>query len=87
MAHRDLHHFTRDEQRDLAKLTTPARIQRFLDHEIGYNMEPKGDTCYSPRLVMRHRVAHCMEGALLAAAALQLLGYRPLIRRPGSRAR
>ena len=79
MAHRDLHHFTREEQRTLRKLTSPARIQRFLDHEIGYNMEPKGDTCYSPRLVMRHRVAHCMEGALLAAAALRLIGYRPLI--------
>ena len=61
------------------KLTTPAKIQRFLDEEIGYNLEPHGDTCYSPRLVLRHRVAHCMEGALLAAAALRALGYPPLL--------
>jgi hypothetical protein len=79
MAHRDWRRFNHTEQKMLRKLTTPARIQRFLDHEIGYNMEPQGHTCYSPRLVMRHRVAHCMEGALLAAAALRLLGHRPLI--------
>lgn len=63
----------------LRKLTSPARIQRFLDEEIGYNLEPNGDTCYSPQLVLKKRVAHCMEGALLAAAALRRLGYPPLI--------
>ncbi len=63
----------------LRKLTTPARIQRFLDCDIGYNLEPSGDTCYSPRLVLRHGVAHCMEGALVAAAALRLLGHPALI--------
>jgi hypothetical protein len=67
------------ERRMLRRLTTPARIQHFLDHDIGYNLEPHGDTCYSPRLVLRHGVAHCMEGALLAAAALRLLGYPPLL--------
>jgi hypothetical protein len=61
------------------RLTTPARIQHFLDHEIGYNLEPHRDTCYSPRLVLRHGVAHCMEGALLAAAALQMIGHPPLL--------
>ncbi len=71
--------FNPDERRILRKLTTPARIQRFLDCDIGYNLEPRGDTCYSPRLVLRHGVAHCMEGALIAAAALRLLGYPPLI--------
>jgi hypothetical protein len=71
--------FNPDERRILRKLTTPARIQRFLDCEIGYNLEPRGDTCYSPRLVLRHGVAHCMEGALVAAAALRMLGYPPLI--------
>ena len=71
--------FNSDERRVLRKLTTPARIQRFLDCEIGYNLEPDGDTCNSPRLVLRHGVAHCMEGALVAAAALRLLGHPPLI--------
>ena len=79
MAHRDWYRFNRTEQKVLRGLTSPAKIQRFLDQEIGYNLEPGGDTCYSPRLVLRHQVAHCMEGALLGAAALRLLGHQPLI--------
>src|SRR5271163_3653281 len=60
------------------KLTTPAKIQQFLD-ELGYNLEPKGATCYSPRIVLRERVAHCMEGALVGAAALRFLGFPALL--------
>ncbi len=60
-------------------MTTPARIQQFLDEEIAYNQEPHGATCYSPSTVLRERVAHCMEGALLAAMALRRLGYPPLL--------
>jgi hypothetical protein len=73
------HEFNPQERRVLEKLTTPERIQRFLDRDLAYNLEPGGDTCYSPRLVLRHGVAHCMEGALIAAAALRLLGHPPLI--------
>jgi hypothetical protein len=71
--------FTRAEQRTLRRLDTPFKVQRFLDHEIGYNKEPDGVTCYSPRLVLRHGVAHCMEGALMAAAALRYHGRPPLL--------
>ena len=71
--------FTRAELRILGRLDTPFKIQRFLDHEIGYNKEPNGATCYSPRLVLRHGVAHCMEGALAAAAALRMHGRPPLL--------
>lgn len=71
--------FDAQERKVLRGLTTPARIQRFLDCGIGYNLEPHGETCYSPRLVLREGIAHCMEGALLAAAALRLIGYPPLI--------
>jgi hypothetical protein len=60
------------------KLTTPAKIQRFLD-DLGYNLEPNGATCYSPRMVLRERVAHCMEGALIGAAALRVLGFPALL--------
>ena len=60
-------------------LTTPAKIQRFLDEELGYNLEPDGDTCHSPLTVLKKRVAHCMEGAMLAAAALRRLGHPPLL--------
>jgi len=36
-------------------------------------------TCRSPRRVLRDRVAHCIEGALFAAAVLRVHGYPPLI--------
>ena len=71
--------FDQGERKILGGLTTPFKIQQFLDHEIGYNLEPAGDTCYSPRTVLRKRVAHCMEGAMLAAVALRMLGYPPLL--------
>jgi hypothetical protein len=71
--------FDRRERKILSALRTPARIQQFLDNEIQYNLEPGGDTCYSPRTVLRQRVAHCMEGAMLAAAALRMLGHPPLL--------
>ncbi len=71
--------FTAAERRIFRKLTSPFRIQRFLDEEIAYNLEPSGDTCYSPRLVLKNRAAHCMEGALLAAAALRQIGHPPLL--------
>lgn len=61
------------------KLGSPERIQAFLDEEIGYNLEPKGATCYSPALVLRHGVAHCMEGALFAASSLRKLGHPALL--------
>jgi hypothetical protein len=70
--------FDAGERAVLRRLTTPEKIQRFLD-ELAYNQEPEGDTCYSPRLVLRKRMAHCMEGALFAAAALRVLGYPPLL--------
>jgi hypothetical protein len=71
--------FDAHETRILKALKTPERIQRFLDTEIAYNKEPDGDTLRSPRRVLRDKVAHCMEGALLAAAALRVQGYPPLL--------
>jgi hypothetical protein len=63
----------------LRRLTTPEKIQRFLDVDIGYNKEEEGPTCRSPRRVLRDRIAHCMEGALFGAAALRVTGYPPLL--------
>ncbi len=71
--------FTRSERKILRALNTPARIQRFLDCELGYNTEPTGHTCYSPRMTMRKGVAHCMEGALVAAVALRAVGHPALL--------
>lgn len=70
------------DKRELAifrRLTTPQKIQRFLDEEVAYNKEKDGETCRSPRRVLRDRLAHCAEGAYFAAAALRLLGHPPLI--------
>ncbi|MBV6430818.1 MAG: hypothetical protein IANPNBLG_00938 [Bryobacteraceae bacterium] len=71
--------FTSREMRTLRTLKTPARIQQFLDCEIGYNKEEDGPTCRSPRLVLKDRRAHCVEGALLAAAALRVHGHPPML--------
>jgi hypothetical protein len=70
---------TRKELLQLRSLRTPERVQRFLDDELAYNKECDGETLRSPRRVLRDRKAHCMEGALLAAAALAVNGERPLV--------
>ena len=36
-------------------------------------------TAWSPRRVLRERTAHCLEGAIFAAAALRTLGFPPLL--------
>jgi hypothetical protein len=36
-------------------------------------------TAWSPRTVLRERTAHCLEGAVFAAAALRVLGHPPLL--------
>lgn len=56
-------------------LDSPRKIQDFLD-EIPYNTE---DTNFSPLTVIKERRAHCVEGALFAAAALHRLGYPPVL--------
>jgi hypothetical protein len=69
---------TPQENRLLRGLSTPWKIQKYLD-ALPYNKEPNGDTCRSPRRTIRDRTAHCFEAALLAAAALRANGKPPLI--------
>jgi len=71
--------FSAREWNSLRRLGAPEKIQRFLDVDVGYNKEPGGATCRSPRRVLRDRVAHCLEGALFAAAALRAQGFPPLL--------
>lgn len=70
--------FTKEELRILRSLKSPRKIQDFLD-TIPMNFEEEGDTCLSPRRVLRERRAHCMEGAMLAATALRFADYPPLV--------
>lgn len=66
------------EVKILKSLNTPAKIQDFLN-KIPINFEEKGDTCMSPRMVLKNWKAHCMEGAMFAAAALRINGEKPLV--------
>jgi hypothetical protein len=71
--------FDRKELSLLKKLKHPEKIQAFLDDEIGYNKEKDGESCRTPRQVIRDRIGHCAEGAFFAAAALRVQGHEPLI--------
>lgn len=61
-----------------ASLNSPQKIQTFLE-SIPINFELKGETNLSPRLILERHVAHCFEGAVLAATALAYHGYKPLL--------
>jgi hypothetical protein len=67
--------FSASELRRLRTLRTPVGIQRYLD-DIPYHL---AGTSWSPRVVLREQTAHCLEGAILAAAALRVLGFPPLL--------
>lgn len=70
--------WTAEEKRTLRKLTTPAKIQDFLN-SLEYRVIGNNETCSSPRKVLKERKAQCIEGAMFAAAALRFHGYPPLI--------
>jgi hypothetical protein len=61
--------------RTLRALKAPIQIQRFIDAL----MYQYADTAWSPKRVLRERKGHCLEGALIAAAALRVNGYPPLV--------
>lgn len=64
-----------EHYRTLRSLNTPAKIQKFVD-ALTYQY---ADTAGSPQRVLRERKGHCLEGALLAAAALRVNGHPPLL--------
>jgi hypothetical protein len=67
--------FTSRELRKLRGMKNPYGIQKFLD-DASYHLE---DTAWSPRRVLAEQTAHCLEGAIFAAAALRANGYPPLL--------
>lgn len=66
------------ELKILKRLNTPIKIQEFIN-KLKINFEPKGDTCKSPRIVLKTKKAHCIEAAMLAAIALSLQGKKALL--------
>ncbi len=70
--------FTRRERALIARLRTPAAVQRWLN-AMRYNAESDGETQRSFRQVVRTGSAHCMEAALSAAVILEQHGYPPLV--------
>ena len=62
----------------LRRLDDPTKIQAFLN-AIPCNHEIGGETVLSVREVLRQRRAHCIEGAMVAAAAMWVNGIPPLL--------
>lgn len=69
---------SKKEHELLSRLSNPILIQDFLD-TLAINYEKVAESCMSPRMVLRERKAHCIEGAMLAASALWISGERPLL--------
>lgn len=67
-----------EEKKIFKKLSSPNKIQDFLDH-FPFNFEISGETNFSAVRVLRENKAHCLEGAVFAAAALAYHGHRPLL--------
>ncbi|MFN8093215.1 MAG: hypothetical protein U0599_13535 [Vicinamibacteria bacterium] len=70
--------FTARERALVARLRTPAAVQRWL-RAMPYNHEEDGESLRSFRRVAREGSAHCLEAALAAATILEPHGYPPLL--------
>lgn len=66
---------TTGERKRLRSLTSPSRIQAWLD-TISYSAESR---YRCPLNVLRDEVGHCFDGAVFAAAMLRRLGHPPRI--------
>ena len=78
MARREDLGLTPREFLTLKRMSTPAKIQAFLN-AVPINHEIGGETVLSVREVLSQRRAHCIEGAMVAAAALWANGDPPLL--------
>jgi hypothetical protein len=65
----------KEERKVFSRLTSPVKIQKFLD-SLAYSGEER---YRCPRSVLRDHKAHCYDGAVFAAAALQMIGRTPLL--------
>ena len=69
--------FTPAERRLIRRLSTPSRVQSFLN-DLPYNDELASETLRSFRGVLLHRTVHCLEAAVFAAVVLEQHGFPPL---------
>ncbi len=67
--------WNRKEKAFFSKAKTPYHVQELLD-SLDYNTD---DLTRSVRYAIQVNKAHCLDGALIAAAALEYLGFPPLI--------
>jgi hypothetical protein len=70
--------FTADEWRLVRRLSTPAKVQAYLN-ALPYNTETRGESLRSFRGVVAAGTAHCFEAAMFAAVVLEQHGYPPLM--------
>lgn len=68
----------KEELKILKRLNSPQKIQDFLN-KLKFNFEEDGETNLSPMVVLQKDTCHCLEGAALAALALRVNGYPPLL--------
>lgn len=68
-------HLSQEEAALLDTLTTPARIQAFLDQTL----YPSESFNRNPLRVLREKSAHCLDGAIFAASIMRRNGEPPLI--------
>jgi hypothetical protein len=68
-------YLTKTEARRIAGLTTPFKIQEFLDG-VDYSEEVR---YRCPLTVLHDMKGHCFDGAVFAAAMLRRIGHPPLI--------
>jgi len=68
-------HLNKKELQVFSQLTTPMKIQYYLD-SIEYSDEER---YRCPRNVLKDHKAHCYDGAVFAAGALRMIGHIPLI--------
>ncbi len=66
------------ERRIFSSLSTADKIQNHLDH-LPANFEISGETNFSATRVLSEKRAHCLEGAVFAAAVLAYHGQKPYL--------
>ena len=67
---------TKKELKLFKSLNIPSKIQDFIN-KIPVNFEENGDTCLSPRTILKKNKCHCIEAAILAALILRVNNENP----------